>query len=347
MTLNQTNLVPVSGPGLPLADLDRTQCRYGVNTPARSEPHLFCSAPVEPGQTYCPCHMRLVWPNGAPKRSAALAAFMPGEKASRLEARWQRPAPDRTPAHLASRGATAVRAFRPDSPLRPEAVRKRAAVAPEAQETGIAQETGDKPVIDAVDKPVVRRLLPEDAYAVRLMRAVADHLTNPQPLSLDGLRRVEAGHGRDVSQALLGLDGAARLALIKAAGFPDPQAEMVPMPQHVVIETMRRRICRLFGLTRAELCSARRAHREVYARQMLSYWLIRRTTKSYPEIGRMLGKRDHTTILHGVRKWPVNRLKAKALLAEERRQAATLAGEEPRPPLAYAGADGTERELRP
>lgn len=49
------------------------------------------------------------------------------------------------------------------------------------------------------------------------------------------------------------------------------------------------------------MMSRRRFQEWVVPRQMV-YWLIRRLTgKSYPEIGRLLG-RDHATILSGVRK---------------------------------------------
>jgi hypothetical protein len=51
-----------------------------------------------------------------------------------------------------------------------------------------------------------------------------------------------------------------------------------------------------------ELTSQQRAAQLVKARHIL-FWLCKRfTSRSYPEIGRKCGGRDHTTVLHGVRR---------------------------------------------
>jgi hypothetical protein len=56
-----------------------------------------------------------------------------------------------------------------------------------------------------------------------------------------------------------------------------------------------------YNISRTELLSSRRAREVVRPRQVI-YWLARRhTTASLPEIGRRLGGRDHTTVLHGIR----------------------------------------------
>jgi hypothetical protein len=60
--------------------------------------------------------------------------------------------------------------------------------------------------------------------------------------------------------------------------------------------------CKYFDLTRSQLISDRRTAPVVYARQIAMYLSKFHTTKSYPEIGRRLGGRDHTTVLHGHRK---------------------------------------------
>lgn len=57
-----------------------------------------------------------------------------------------------------------------------------------------------------------------------------------------------------------------------------------------------------FGISEIEILSERRTNHVVMARHVL-YWICKELTPySYPEIGRRLGGRDHTTILHGVRK---------------------------------------------
>ncbi len=61
-------------------------------------------------------------------------------------------------------------------------------------------------------------------------------------------------------------------------------------------------VCRHFGLSYAEIISQRRDIEVVLPRQIVMYLAKTLTTRSFPEIGRRIGDRDHTTILHGVRK---------------------------------------------
>jgi hypothetical protein len=55
-------------------------------------------------------------------------------------------------------------------------------------------------------------------------------------------------------------------------------------------------------ITRAELTSSRRKATVVKARQIAMYISKQLTSQSLPEIGRRFGGRDHTTVLHAVRK---------------------------------------------
>ena len=68
------------------------------------------------------------------------------------------------------------------------------------------------------------------------------------------------------------------------------------------IKNINRTVCRYFDITGAQLRSQRRTIETVYARQIAMLLARRYSTKSTPEIGRRLGGRDHTTVLHGVRK---------------------------------------------
>lgn len=52
-----------------------------------------------------------------------------------------------------------------------------------------------------------------------------------------------------------------------------------------------------------DIISTRRCRDYVMARQYIMWRLKRETTWSLPRIGQFLGNRDHTTILHGIRKW--------------------------------------------
>jgi hypothetical protein len=57
-----------------------------------------------------------------------------------------------------------------------------------------------------------------------------------------------------------------------------------------------------FGITRTDLLSARRTANVVRPRQVAMYLAKTLTLRSLPEIGRSFGGRDHTTVLHAVRK---------------------------------------------
>jgi hypothetical protein len=64
---------------------------------------------------------------------------------------------------------------------------------------------------------------------------------------------------------------------------------------------IERRFCRLFKISAADVRSKRRTKEVVFVRQAIAYWCCRLTQMSLPEIGRRIGQRDHTTILHARR----------------------------------------------
>ena len=65
-------------------------------------------------------------------------------------------------------------------------------------------------------------------------------------------------------------------------------------------DRIAQRLCRVFGVTLADLRSPRRNGKSMWARLAVYYWARRITTLSYPAIGRLLGGRDHTTVMRGV-----------------------------------------------
>jgi chromosomal replication initiator protein len=67
-------------------------------------------------------------------------------------------------------------------------------------------------------------------------------------------------------------------------------------------ERIMKAVCQHFEVSPADLCSPRRPQALSFARQAAMYLLRERTELSLSEIGDVLGGRDHTTILHGVRK---------------------------------------------
>jgi hypothetical protein len=61
-------------------------------------------------------------------------------------------------------------------------------------------------------------------------------------------------------------------------------------------------VCRYFDIDRLELLSHRRASHVCYARHVAMYLGKSLTRHSLPALGRRFGGRDHTTVLHGIRK---------------------------------------------
>lgn len=73
------------------------------------------------------------------------------------------------------------------------------------------------------------------------------------------------------------------------------------------LDTIERRICRALNVTRQDIRSDHRSRSIVLARFAVAYWACRLTRLSTPEIGRRLGGRDHTTILHARNTYPDKR----------------------------------------
>jgi len=73
-------------------------------------------------------------------------------------------------------------------------------------------------------------------------------------------------------------------------------------PKRVRIEDIQRVVARQYNVSRSDLLSSRRTANVVRPRQVAMYLSKILTLRSLPEIGRRFGGRDHTTVLHAVRK---------------------------------------------
>jgi chromosomal replication initiator protein len=70
----------------------------------------------------------------------------------------------------------------------------------------------------------------------------------------------------------------------------------------VTVDHIQKAVAEHFGLTQADLLSERRARAVARPRQA-AMWIAKQiTTRSLPDIGRRFGGRDHTTVLHAVRR---------------------------------------------
>lgn len=108
------------------------------------------------------------------------------------------------------------------------------------------------------------------------------------------------------------LEGAFNQLVFRRSFEPDLDIERVDSllghlvqtgePKRVRIEDIQRAVSRHFNVSRQELISNRRTRVIVKPRQIAMYLAKTMTPRSFPEIGRRFGGRDHTTVLHAVRK---------------------------------------------
>jgi len=73
-------------------------------------------------------------------------------------------------------------------------------------------------------------------------------------------------------------------------------------PKKVMIDDILRVVTKHYGVNRSDLLSSRRNRSIVRPRQIGMYLAKSLTARSLPEIGRRFGGRDHTTVLHAIRK---------------------------------------------
>lgn len=72
--------------------------------------------------------------------------------------------------------------------------------------------------------------------------------------------------------------------------------------RRLTIEEIQRKVAQHFNIRHADMLSARRARAVARPRQVAMYLSKQLTSRSLPEIGRRFGGRDHTTVMHAVRK---------------------------------------------
>ena len=72
--------------------------------------------------------------------------------------------------------------------------------------------------------------------------------------------------------------------------------------RRISIEEIQKRVAEYFNIKLAEMSSARRSRQVARPRQVAMYLAKQLTSRSLPEIGRKFGGRDHTTVMHAVKK---------------------------------------------
>jgi len=72
--------------------------------------------------------------------------------------------------------------------------------------------------------------------------------------------------------------------------------------RRITIEEIQKRVAEHFGIKLSDMHSARRARVVARPRQVAMYLAKQLTPRSLPEIGRRFGGRDHTTVMHAIKK---------------------------------------------
>ncbi len=70
--------------------------------------------------------------------------------------------------------------------------------------------------------------------------------------------------------------------------------------RRVTIEEIQKRVAEQWGIRLTDMTSARRSRNVARPRQVAMYLAKHFTDRSLPEIGRMFGNRDHTTVMHAI-----------------------------------------------
>ncbi|HEY6632289.1 MAG TPA: chromosomal replication initiator protein DnaA [Rhizobiaceae bacterium] len=187
-----------------------------------------------------------------------------------------------------------------------------------------------KQVVVAADRPPAELESLEPRVRSRLNGGVALEMSAPDYSMRLGMLQVRHAQAKaedpsiDISEDILAhiaravtgsgreLEGAFNQLLFRQSFEPQLTLERIDEilghiyrtgePKRVRIEDIQRIVSRHYNVSKTELLSNRRTRTIVKPRQIAMYLAKVMTPRSLPEIGRRFGGRDHTTVLHAVRK---------------------------------------------
>jgi chromosomal replication initiator protein len=123
-----------------------------------------------------------------------------------------------------------------------------------------------------------------------VLQLLADRFT-------DSVRELEGGLNTLVARAGERLP---KLSLEDATAILRPHLRGAE--KRITVDDIQKAVSEHFGLKQADLLSERRTRAVARPRQAAMYLAKQLTTRSLPDIGRRFGGRDHTTVLHAVRR---------------------------------------------
>src|SRR5579871_4698502 len=156
--------------------------------------------------------------------------------------------------------------------------------------------------IGALDEPLRLKILEARVAAARALHPNFD--LSPSVLAF--VARAIRSNGRDLEGAVNRLLAHATLTgmalTVEAAEVAIRDLIRTHEPKRVKIEDIQKLVANHYSVSRADILSSRRTAVVVKPRQVAMFLAKTLTMRSLPEIGRRFGGRDHTTVLHAVRK---------------------------------------------
>ena len=165
----------------------------------------------------------------------------------------------------------------------------------------------DQRILSRLSQGLVADIQPAD---LELRRSILEH-------RLDSMPSVQVGEdvveflARTISRNVRELEGGLNKLLAYAQLTGKPVSKQLAEEQlkdilsacrrRITIDEIQRTVCEYYRIDRSEMSSKRRARAIVRPRQVAMYIAKMMTPRSYPEIGRKFGGRDHSTVIHAVR----------------------------------------------
>ena len=156
--------------------------------------------------------------------------------------------------------------------------------------------------IAALDEPLRLKILAARVAAARSLHPNFDL----SPAVLAFVAHSIRSNGRDLEGAVNRLLAHSTLTgaplTVEAAEIAIRDLIRSHEPKRVKIEDIQKLVASHYSVSRADILSSRRTAVVVKPRQVAMFLAKTLTMRSLPEIGRRFGGRDHTTVLHAVRK---------------------------------------------
>jgi chromosomal replication initiator protein len=92
--------------------------------------------------------------------------------------------------------------------------------------------------------------------------------------------------------------------LVEKASEPCWFVVLPPGHGHPQVRDIQKAVCKHYDVTLSDMLSPRRTANIVKPRQVAMFLCKELTLRTLPELGRRFGGRDHTTVLHAIRKIP-------------------------------------------